>query len=126
MKRFSIHPRKPGTYLVIIFLTACFLRIIFLGQVPAAFHIDEIMNGYVGRFSDSIRIDRIGNIRLLDEACPTKLTEFEPAKTKTLYINSGPCEMSDREKNGFTEIDRIVRQNSTTAYSILVPKESPL
>lgn len=48
--------------LLLIFLLALFLRVIFLGSVPSGFHNDEVDVGYVGKFLILHGRDPAGNI----------------------------------------------------------------
>ncbi|OGD97861.1 hypothetical protein A3B54_04725 [Candidatus Curtissbacteria bacterium RIFCSPLOWO2_01_FULL_42_50] len=51
-----------GKKLLLIFFLALFLRLIFLGSVPAGFHNDEVDVGYVGKFIVLNGKDPAGNI----------------------------------------------------------------
>src|SRR3990167_11418260 len=64
-----------GKKLLLIFFLALFLRLIFLGSVPAGFHNDEVDVGYVGKFIVLNGKDPAGNILPLEF---NKFGDFRP------------------------------------------------
>lgn len=73
----------------------------------------------VGKFKFGLQIDSVDTITFANDWCPTK---FYPASTlskQTLVVNNGDCE--DKDSNGFQEIKRTIRSDSTKAYRFLVP-----
>lgn len=76
----------------------------------------------VGKFKFGLQIDSVDTITFANDWCPTK---FYPAATlskQTLVINNGDCE--DKDSQGFREIKRTIRSDSTKAYRFLVPEDS--
>ncbi|MBI3576791.1 glycosyltransferase family 39 protein [Candidatus Gottesmanbacteria bacterium] len=72
----------------------------------------------IGKFRFGIQIDSVDNIIFANDWCPTKYFPATKLSPQTLLVNNGDCENT----NGFREIKRTIRSDSTKAYKFLLPE----
>ncbi len=72
-----------------------------------------------GKFKFGVIIDEVDNIIFANDWCPTKYYPAKNLTANTLVVNNGDCE--DKDSQGFREIKRTLRSDSTKAYKFLIP-----
>lgn len=74
----------------------------------------------VEKFRFGLQMDGVDNITFANDWCPSKYFPAATLPPQTLLINNGDCD--DKDSQGFREIKRTIRSDSTKAYKFLVPQ----